>query len=94
MKLALLAHWGEFCKGSTHCSLFVLTQAFDCDSKGGKKWLRSRPRPLSLPAHQALSLQPGGRGAEEVRKGWAPAEQAGGHSSRGQSERGDVPAIQ
>lgn len=59
MTLALLAHWGEFCKGSTHCGLFVLTQAFDCDSKGGEKWLRSRPRPFSLPARQALSLQPG-----------------------------------
>lgn len=59
VRLAFLAHWDELCKDSTHCSLFVLTQAFDCDSKGGKKWLRSRPRPLSLPARQALSLQLG-----------------------------------
>lgn len=50
----------------------------------------SSPLPPSSPG----TVPSTGHCAEEVRKGWAPAEQAGGRSSRGQSERGDVPAIQ
>lgn len=89
MKLALLAHWDEFRKGSTHCGLFVLTQAFDCYSKGGKK-VAEVPPSSPLPAGTVPST---GHRAQEVRKGWAPEEQVGGRSSRGQGERGDVPTI-
>lgn len=71
MKLALLAHWDEFRKGSTHCGLFVLTQAFDCYSKGGKK-VAEVPPSSPLPAGTVPST---GHRAQEVRKGWAPEEQ-------------------
>lgn len=49
---------------------------FDCGSKGGKKWLRSRPRPTSPSTHQAMSFRPGRR-AQEARKGCAPVGQVG-----------------
>lgn len=43
------------------------TEVFDCGSKGGKKWLRSRPRPPPPSTHQAMSLRPGHR-AQQTRK--------------------------
>lgn len=49
----------------------------------------SSPLPPSSPG----TVPSTGHRAQEVRKGWAPAEQAGGRSSRGQSERCDVPEI-
>lgn len=92
MNLALLAHWDEFRKGSTHCGLFVLTQAFDCYTKGGKK-VAEVPPSSPLPPSSPGTVPSTGHHAQEVRKGWASEEQAGGRSSRGQGERGDVPTI-
>lgn len=81
VKLALLAHWDEFRKGSTHCGLFVLTQAFDCYSKGGKK-VAEVPPSSPLPAGTVPST---GHRAQEVRKGWAPEEQPAHRPEAGQA---------
>lgn len=46
-----------------------------------------------LPPSSPGTVPSTGHRAQEMRKVWAPAEQAGGRSSRGQGERCDVPEI-
>lgn len=74
--------------GSARCPSLP-TPAFDCGSKGGKKWRRSRPRPPRPSTHQALSLRPGRRARE--RGTAAPAGQ--GASTQGPGRRGDAPEV-
>lgn len=67
------------------------TEAFDCGSKGGKKWLRSRPRPpllLNSPGNvpPTWAFCPGGE------KGLSACG-AGGRGSRLRGEGGDAPKV-
>lgn len=84
MKLALLAHWDEFRKGWTHCGLFVLTQAFDCYTKGGKKVAEvppSSPLPPRLARHRPFNRAscPGSEKGLGVRRAgrWAQLQGSG-----------------
>lgn len=86
-KLVLLADLlGRVLQGSIHRGLLVLTQAFDCDSKGGKKWPRSRPRPPSQLARHCPFNQASCPGSE---KGLGALRAGRWALIQGQGERDD-----
>lgn len=67
------------------------TEAFDCGSKGGKKWLRSRPRPPRL-LNSPGNVPPTWASCPGGEKGLSACG-AGGRGSRLRGEGGDAPKV-